>query len=86
MLHRIAPLLLFPSFSLEGLQRLLHAWAVENLLSYKLIDPTMLNNSCDLSLKTRVMNSDQQPWGDSDLVHLTPDGYRDLAIIITDGI
>jgi hypothetical protein len=45
----------------------------------------MLNDSCDVGLKIRVTNSDQQPWGDSDLVHLTPDGYRDLAIIITDG-
>ncbi len=46
----------------------------------------MLNDSCDLGLKTLVTSSDQQPWGDSDLVHLTPEGYRDLAIIITDGI
>jgi lysophospholipase L1-like esterase len=46
----------------------------------------MLNNSCDLGLKTRVTSSGQPPWGDSDPVHLTPDGYRDLAIIITDGI
>ncbi len=46
----------------------------------------MLKNSCDLGLKTRVTSSGQQPWGDSDPVNPTPDGYRDLAIIITDGI
>jgi hypothetical protein len=69
------------SVGLEGLKRLVHNWAVENNLTYDLVDPTMLSYACDLGLKTRVTC-----MPDSDPVHLTPDGYRDLALIITDSI
>ncbi len=48
----------------------------------EVIDPTMLNDSCDLGIKTRVSNSGQQLWSVDDPVHLTSEGYRDLADII----
>jgi hypothetical protein len=70
------------AFGLEGVKRLLHTWATENNLMYEIIDPTMLNDSCDLGIKTWVSSTGQQLWSDNDPVHLTPEGYRDLADII----
>ncbi len=70
------------AFGLEGVKRLLHTWATENILMYEIIDPTMLNDSCDLGIKTRLSSSGQQLWNDNDPVHLTSEGYRDLADII----
>jgi hypothetical protein len=70
------------AFGLEGVKRLLHTWAADNNLVYEVIDPTMLNDSCDLGIKTRVSNSGQQLWSPDDPVHLTSEGYRDLADII----
>jgi hypothetical protein len=57
---------------LEGLKRILRNWAVENNLTFKLIDPTMLNDACDLGIKTRVTCSGQPLWSGYDPVHLTP--------------
>jgi hypothetical protein len=45
-------------------------------------DPTMLNDACDLGVKTRVTSSGTCPWGENDLVHLTPEGYKDLVLAI----
>jgi hypothetical protein len=42
----------------------------------------MLNDSCDLGIKTRVSNSGQQLWSDDDPVHLTSEGYWDLVDLI----
>jgi hypothetical protein len=64
---------------LEGIQRLICNWAVELMLDFKLIDPTMLNDACDLGIKTRVTNSGSCPWENDDPVHLSSEGYRDLA-------
>jgi hypothetical protein len=71
---------------LEGLKRLLQNWAVENNLTFELIDPTLLNDACDLGLKTRVTCSGLPLWSSHDPVHLTPEGYRDLALAITDNM
>ncbi len=38
----------------EGLKRLVHNWAVETELAYDLLDPIMLNDACNLGLKTWV--------------------------------
>jgi hypothetical protein len=64
---------------LEGIKRLIRNWATEFLLNFALIDPTMLNDACDLGIKTRVTNNGSCPWDDEDPVHLTSEGYRDLA-------
>jgi hypothetical protein len=71
------------AFGLEDVKRLLHIWATENNLLYNIIDPTMLNDSCDLGLKTRGTSTGQRLWGENDLVHLVPEGYRDLAGIVS---
>ncbi len=47
---------------LESIKRLIRNWAVELMLDFKLIDPTMLNDACDLRIKTRVTNSGSCPW------------------------
>ncbi len=74
------------AMGLEGIKRLLRNWAVGNLLDYDLIELTMLNDACDLSLKTRVTSSVACPWSDADPVRLTPDGYKDLALIINESV
>ncbi len=50
------------AMGLEGLKRLLRNWAVENKLRFELIDPTMLNDACDLGLKTQVMCTGLPLW------------------------
>jgi hypothetical protein len=47
---------------------------------FELVDPTMLNDACDLGIKTRVTS--MCLWGEDNPVHLTPEGYRDLALVI----
>jgi hypothetical protein len=74
------------AMGLEGIKRLLRNWAFENLLDYDLIELTMLNDACDLGPKTRVMSSGASPWSDTDPVRLTPDGYKDLALIINKSV
>jgi hypothetical protein len=64
---------------LEGIKRLIRNWASELLLDFELIDPTMLNDACDLGVKTRVTNTGSCLWVDDDPVHLTMEGYCDLA-------
>jgi hypothetical protein len=49
------------------------------LLNFELIDPTMLNDACDLGIKSRVTNNGSYLWDDEDPVHLTSEGYCDLA-------
>jgi hypothetical protein len=74
------------AMGLEGIKRLLRCWAVENLLDYDLIELTMLNDACELGLKNRVMSSGACPWSDTDPVRLTPNGYKDLALIINESV
>ncbi len=64
---------------LEGIKRIIRNWATEFLPNFALIDPTMLNDACDLGIKTRVTNNGSCPWDDDDPVHLSMEGYRDLA-------
>jgi hypothetical protein len=64
---------------LEGINRLNRNWASELLLDFELIDPTMLNDACVLGVKTRVTNTRSCPWVGDDPVHLTTEGYCDLA-------
>jgi hypothetical protein len=70
------------AMGLEGIKRLIHNWAVELMLDFELVDPTMLNDACDLGIKMRVTNSGSCPWEDDDPVHLSSEGYRDLAWVI----
>ncbi len=67
------------AMGLEGIKRLIRNWAVKLMLDFKLIDPTMLNDACDLGIKTRATNSGSCLWDDDDPVHLSSAGYRDLA-------
>jgi hypothetical protein len=64
---------------LEGIKRIIRNWATELLPNFALIDPTMLNDACDLGIKTRVTDTGSCPWDDDDPVHLSAEGYRDLA-------
>jgi hypothetical protein len=50
------------------------------------IDPTLLSDSCDLFLKTRVASDGRPPWERGDPVHLSTLPCRDLAAVIGDSV
>jgi hypothetical protein len=67
---------------LEGIKRLIRNWVVDLMLDFELVDPTMLNDGCDLGVKTRLTSSGSCPWGDDEPVHLSTERYKDLALAI----
>jgi hypothetical protein len=71
---------------LEGVKKILQNWALEHDLCFDIIDPTMLADPCDLSLRERTTSSGQRLWREDDPVHLTRDGYRDIAHAITESV
>jgi hypothetical protein len=46
----------------------------------------MLADPCDLGLRERTTSSGQRLWREDDPVHLTKDGYRDIAHAITESV
>jgi hypothetical protein len=69
---------------LEGFKRVLQNWGSDNELLFTVIDPTMLTDTCDLPIKSRVTEDGQPLWSVRDPVHLTGAAYRDLAAVIRD--
>jgi hypothetical protein len=69
---------------LEAFKRVLQNWGTENELMFTIIDPTMLNDTCDLPIKSRVTEDGQPLWSPMDPVHMTCAAYRDLATVIKD--
>ncbi len=69
---------------LEAFKRVLQNWGTENELMFTIIDPTMLNDTCDLPIKSRVTKDGQPLWNTKDPVHMTCAAYRDLATVIKD--
>jgi hypothetical protein len=69
---------------LEGFKRVLQNWGTDNELMFTVIDPTMLTDTCDLPIKSRVTEDGQPLWSTKDPVHLTGAAYRDLATVIRD--
>ncbi len=53
-------------------------------LNIDLIDPTTCVNPTEPALKSRKTSSGSPLWSDKDGVHLTGDGYRDLAGVIVE--
>jgi hypothetical protein len=64
----------------------LQNWGAENDLMFNIIDPTLLTDSCDLSLKSRVASNGRPPWERGDPVHLSVTACRDLAAVIEDSV
>jgi hypothetical protein len=71
---------------LEGIKRQLQNWGAENDLLFNIIDLTLLSDSCDLSLETRVASNGRPPWERGDPVHLSTLACRDLAAVIGDSV
>ncbi len=71
---------------LEGIKRQLQNWGAENDLLFNIIDPTLLSESCDLSLKTHVASDGRLPWETGDPIHLSLAACRDLAAVIGDSV
>jgi hypothetical protein len=69
---------------LEAFKRVLQNWGTESELMFTIIDPTMLNDTCDLPIKSRVTEDGQPLWNTKDPVHMTCAAYRDLATVIKD--
>ncbi len=61
---------------LEGFKRVLQNWGTDNELVFTVIDPTMLTDTCDLPIKSRVTEDGQPLWSTKDPVHLTGAAYR----------
>jgi hypothetical protein len=71
---------------LEGVKKIMQNWAIEHDLCFDIIDPTMLVDPCDLGLRERTTSSGQRLWRQDDPVHLTTDGYRDIAHAIMESV
>ncbi len=70
--------------SLEGYKRVFQNWGVENELFFTVVDPTLLSDSCDLPIKSRVTEDGHSIWNRRDPVHLTGAAYRNLVAVISD--
>jgi hypothetical protein len=71
---------------LEGVKKILQNWAIDHDLCIEIIDPTLLLDTRDLGLRERTTSTGQRLWRRDDPVHLTTDGYRDIAQAIADSV
>jgi hypothetical protein len=71
---------------LEGVKKILQNWAIDHDLCFEIIDPTLLSDTRDLGLRERTTSTGQRLWLQDDPVHLTTDGYRDIAQAIADSV
>jgi hypothetical protein len=71
---------------LEGVKKIMQNWAIEHDLCFEIIDPTLLSDNRDLGLRERTTGSGQRLWRRDDPVHLTREGYRDIARAIADAV
>jgi hypothetical protein len=71
---------------LEGIKRLLQNWGSEQGLLITVNDPTMLSDSCNLPIKSRVMEDGRHHWSRRDPVHMTSAAYQNLATFISDSV
>ncbi len=69
---------------LEGVKKILQNWAIEHDLCFEILDPTLLADPCDLGLRERTTSAGHRLWRQDDPVHLTADGYKDIAQAIQD--
>jgi hypothetical protein len=69
---------------LEAYKRALQNWGMENELLFTVIDPTILTDSCDCPIKSRVTEDGESIWSRRDPVHMTSAAYRNLATVISD--
>jgi hypothetical protein len=66
----------------EQHRKILCNWGTSKGLNFKLIDPTTCVNQTEPTLKNRTTSAGSSLWSGTDGVHLSPDGYRDLACAI----
>jgi hypothetical protein len=70
--------------SLEAYKRALQNWGMENELLFTVVDPTILTDSCDCPIKSRVTENGVSIWSRRDPVHMTSAAYSNLATVIND--
>ncbi len=68
----------------EMAKSILDTWGTELGLNYVLIDPMLIANPGDLELRRRKRSAGAPLWCKRDHVHLTIDGYKDIADTILD--
>jgi hypothetical protein len=71
---------------LEGVKKILQNWAIDHDLCFEIIDPTLLSDTRDLGLRERTTSTGQRLWRRDDPVHLTSEGYRDIAQAVADSV
>jgi hypothetical protein len=57
----------------------MQSWAIEHDLCFEILDPTLLADQSDLGLRERTTSAGHRLWRQDDPVHLTSDGYKDIA-------
>jgi hypothetical protein len=68
----------------EEHRKILGGWATSQGLDYEIFDATTVVNPTEPGLGIRLTSGGSSLWALSDRVHLSPDGYRDLSLGLTD--
>ncbi len=64
--------------------KILVGWGSSQGLDYEIFDPTMVVNPTEPGLGNRLTTGGSSLWASNDGVHLSPEGYRDVAMGLVD--
>jgi hypothetical protein len=65
-------------------RKILVGWGSSQGLDYEIFDPSTVVNPTEPGLGNRLTTSGTSLWADNDGVHLSPEGYRDVAMGLVD--
>ncbi len=65
-------------------RKILVGWGSSQGLDYEIFDPTTVVNPTEPGLGNRLTTSGTSLWAGNDGVHLSPEGYRDVAMGLVD--
>jgi hypothetical protein len=68
----------------EQHRKILGGWGSNQGLNYEIFDPTTVVKLTEPGLGNRLTSGGSSLWASNDGVHLSPDGYRDVAMGLVD--
>jgi hypothetical protein len=68
----------------EQHRKIFGGWGSAQGLNFKIFDPTTVVNPTEPSLGNRLTSGGSSLWSSNDGVHLSPEGYRDVAMGLAD--
>jgi hypothetical protein len=68
----------------EQHRKILGGWGSTQGLNFEIFDPTTVVNPTEPGLGNRLTSGGSSLWASNDGVHLSPDGYRDVAMGLAD--